>query len=72
MTRLTPVSSRLVMSMQSARLTNGQGRRSVCVMLATSVWMDCRVKVSVSCRLTFASMMASVTSSPAKEPSAGE
>lgn len=39
--------------------------------LATSVWMACPVRVSVSCRLTFASMMASVTSSPAREPSAG-
>lgn len=41
------------------------------VMLVTSVWMACPVRVFVSCRLTFASMTASVTSSQAREPSAG-
>ena len=40
-------------------------------MLATSAWMACPVRASVSCGPTFASMTASVTSSPAKEPSAG-
>lgn len=70
-TRPTPVSSRRVMSTQSARWTSGRARESASAMLDTSAWKACPVRVSVSCGLTFASMTASVTSSPARAPSAG-
>lgn len=70
-TRPTPVSSRRVTSTPSARWTSGQGRRSVSAMLAISAWMGCPVRASVSSRPTSVSTMASVTSSLAREPSAG-
>lgn len=59
------------MSMQSVKSTSGQGRLSVFVTRVTSAWMASPVRVSVSSRRTFASMTASVTSSLAREPSAG-
>lgn len=70
-TRRTPVNSRPVMSTQSVRSTNGRGRRSASAMQATSAWTVCPARASASCGLTSVLMMASVTSSPAKEPSAG-
>lgn len=47
-------------------------KRSVFVMQATLALTACLVRASVNCRETFASMTASVTSSLAREPSAGE
>lgn len=71
MTRRTPVNSRPVTSMRSVRSTSGRGRRSASATQATSVWTVCPVRASASCGLTSALTTASVTSSLAREPSAG-
>lgn len=70
-TRRTPVNSRPVTSTRSVRSTSGRGRRSASATQATSAWTVCPVRASASCGLTSASMTASVTSSLAREPSAG-
>lgn len=70
-TKQTPVSSRRATSMQSVKSTSGRGRPSASVTQVTSAWTAFLVRVSVSWRWTFASTMASVTSSLDREPFAG-
>lgn len=70
-TRPIPASSRHAMSSLSVWWTAGRAKSSACAMLATWAWMDCLAWVSASCRRISASMMANVTSFPARAPSAG-